>query len=229
MAERLNAPVSKTGVPARAPGVQIPLSPPLCSLSTSSRGCARRRARRTRWRSQRARRSAVRRSPGRRAEGRWAPSSRRRLDVCSHASQPVGILGRGDRAAEGARLESVCTGNRTAGSNPALSAIRFEARARKWVRSPVVVPFRTGSDRERSSPKVPAPSARSPDPLARARRRARRNRPLGEQRAQRAQPSACGFAIVGRTWTRARARAMHRARARDAPSLRSRCVRARHR
>ncbi len=31
---------------------------------------------------------------------------------------------RDDRAVEGARLESVCTGNRTEGSNPSLSAIR---------------------------------------------------------------------------------------------------------
>jgi hypothetical protein len=32
------------------------------------------------------------------------------------------ILWRGDRAAEGARLESVCWGNSTEGSNPSLSA-----------------------------------------------------------------------------------------------------------
>jgi hypothetical protein len=36
-----------------------------------------------------------------------------------HTDEPVR---RGVRVAEGARLESVCTGNRTAGSNPALSA-----------------------------------------------------------------------------------------------------------
>ena len=30
---------------------------------------------------------------------------------------------RDDRVVEGARLESVCTGNRTEGSNPSLSAI----------------------------------------------------------------------------------------------------------
>ena len=32
------------------------------------------------------------------------------------------VTGRGVRVAEGARLESVCAGNCTAGSNPALSA-----------------------------------------------------------------------------------------------------------
>lgn len=32
---------------------------------------------------------------------------------------------RDDRAVEGARLESVCTGNRTEGSNPSLSAIKI--------------------------------------------------------------------------------------------------------
>ncbi len=35
----------------------------------------------------------------------------------------VGKKRRGVRVAEGARLESVCGGNSTAGSNPALSAI----------------------------------------------------------------------------------------------------------
>ena len=33
------------------------------------------------------------------------------------------VVWRGDRVAEGARLESVCTGNRTEGSNPSLSVV----------------------------------------------------------------------------------------------------------
>ena len=36
---------------------------------------------------------------------------------------------RGDRAAEGARLEIVCPGNRTVGSNPTLSARRLSEPA----------------------------------------------------------------------------------------------------
>ena len=53
--------------------------------------------------------------------------------------------------AEGARLESVCGGNSTAGSNPALSAIRI--RARHGARALRIVVLRTVSDPEGSSTK----------------------------------------------------------------------------
>ena len=52
-------------------------------------------------------------SPG---EGKRAPASRAGFP----SSFPVGEV---SELAEGARLESVCTGNRTEGSNPSLSAI----------------------------------------------------------------------------------------------------------
>ncbi len=59
-------------------------------------------------------------------------SYRRRLEICwghfaprgfeSHPLRQLAVNRRGVRAAEGARLESVCTLTRTEGSNPSLSA-----------------------------------------------------------------------------------------------------------
>ena len=55
--------------------------------------------------------------------------------------------------AEGARLESVCGGNSTAGSNPALSAIRSQPGAHPGARALCIVTLRTVSDPEGSSTK----------------------------------------------------------------------------
>ena len=99
------------------------------------------------------------------------PSSRRRMrgDRRSHerraGSRPRGPW-RGVRAAEGARLESVCTpkGYRGFESHPLRQ--RSRGRARQRARSGAVEPLRTGSGRERSSPKITVPGASGPGPLA---------------------------------------------------------------
>ena len=89
---------------------------------------------------------------------------------------------RGDRVADCARLESVCAARyRGFESHPlrhffhlrcgraAAGRAPIAPSARRWVRSHAMVRFRTGSGRERSSPKVLVPGARCPGPSARAR------------------------------------------------------------
>ncbi len=178
MPERPIGAVSKTVVPARVPGVRIPPSPP----SSSSRApCARSLPsdlllgpRSTEQDlealvgSQRLQRlvlgvssSAMRaRLSRRRARSKLrrvavgAPRSRGATRTRSEAPSRRGV-----RVAEGARLESVYTGNRIEGSNPSLSAIfrtrcpaRSEAGAEEGrVRRNGTV--RTWSGRERSSHK----------------------------------------------------------------------------
>ena len=61
--------------------------------------------------------------------------------------------------AEGARLESVCGGNSTAGSNPALSAMTSRPGAHPGARALCIVALRTVSGPEGSSTKEDTASA----------------------------------------------------------------------
>ena len=133
--EWLNGLVSKTSVSFGAPGVQIPPSPP--SLGAIP----------------------------------WVllPSS---VPGFSIPGPIEGIRGwgrcfdqvhrRGDGAAERARLESVCVGNGTGGSNPPLSAIHVNLPSPAMGPVPREISLRTGSGRERSSPKDQEVGARCP-------------------------------------------------------------------
>ena len=102
-------------------------------------------------------------------------------------------------------MESVCVGNGTAGSNPALSAnpsaaiARGCSRARPWVRSPAMGPVRTGSGRERSSPKGKR-SCAGPGPTAALGRTAGRAsgaapRSAARQPCARWPPARCGHVL----------------------------------
>ena len=107
---------------------------------------------------------------------------------------------RGDRVADCARLGVCAARYRGFESHPplAISSISGVASgggsrahppsARRWVRSHAMVRFRTGSGRERSSPKVLVPGARCPGPSARA-------RPRGPRRIFR---NAGAFALARR-------------------------------
>ena len=59
----------------------------------------------------------------------------------SSVSRPGPNLRRDVRAVEGARLESVCRGNSTVGSNPTLSATLFSSYIQQRLDTPIIAPI----------------------------------------------------------------------------------------